>query len=152
MVDIWAAYEEMPLRIELWGNEIERLSLVDPVTGNELNRLESITIFPAKHYIKPFEELQPVINTIEEDLAKRLAFFQKTGKLLEAQRLKERTNYDLEMLRTLGYCNGIENYSRYLDGRKEGEPPHTLLDYFPDDFLVFAEVCTMAIDHANRHL
>ena len=139
VVDIWAAYEEMPLRIELWGNEIERLSLVDPVTGNELNRLESITIFPAKHYIKPFEELQPVINTIEEDLAKRLAFFQKTGKLLEAQRLKERTNYDLEMLRTLGYCNGIENYSRYLDGRKEGEPPHTLLDYFPDDFLVFAD-------------
>ena len=139
VIEIWAAYEEMPLRIELWGDEIERLALVDPVTGNELSLLEAMTIFPAKHYIKPFEELQPVIKAIEEDLAKRLAFFHKSGKLLEAQRLKERTNYDLEMLRTLGYCNGIENYSRYLDGRKEGEPPHTLLDYFPDDFLVFAD-------------
>lgn len=138
-IEVWAAYEEQPLRIELWGDEIDRLVMVDPVTGNALNELETTTVFPAKHYVTPFDKLQPAIEQIERDLEERLKFFEATDKLLEKQRLKERTNYDLEMLRTLGYCSGIENYSRYLDGRMPGEPPHTLLDYFPDDFICFLD-------------
>ena len=139
VVEIWAAYEENPLRIELWGEEVDRLVMVDPVTGNEQQELETITVFPARHYVTPFDKLEPAIATIERDLEARLDFFEKSGKLLEKQRLKERTLYDLEMLRTLGYCNGIENYSRYLDDRQPGQPPHTLIDYFPDDFLVFMD-------------
>ena len=139
VVEIWAAYEQNPLRVELWGDEIDRLTLVDPVTGQGLGELESTTIFPARHYVTPFEKLKPVIEQIERDLERRLDYFERAGKLLERQRLKERTRYDLEMLGTLGYCSGIENYSRYLDGREVGEPPHTLLDYFPDDLLVFAD-------------
>ena len=139
VVEVWAAYEEVPLRIELWGDEIDRLALVNPVTGDPLNEVESTTIFPAKHYVTPFEQLQPAIDQIEQDLEARLTYLERAGKLIEQQRLKERTRYDLEMLRTLGYCSGIENYSRYLDGRAPGEPPHTLLDYFPDDFLVFTD-------------
>jgi excinuclease ABC subunit B len=138
-IEVWAAYEEQPLRIELWGDEVDRLVMVDPVTGNALNELETTTVFPAKHYVTPFDKLQPAITQIERDLEERLKFFEATDKLLEKQRLKERTNYDLEMLRTLGYCSGIENYSRYLDGRLPGEPPHTLLDYFPDDFICFLD-------------
>ena len=139
VVEIWAAYEEAPLRIELWGDDIDRLSMVDPVTGNTISELETITVFPAKHYVTPFDKLEPALLQIESDLETQLDLFEKSGKLLEKQRLKERTLYDLEMLRTLGYCSGIENYSRYLDGRQPGEPPHTLLDYFPDDFLVFLD-------------
>ena len=139
VIEVWAAYEEAPLRIDLWGDEVDRLTMVDPVTGNELSEMEAITVFPAKHYVTPFDKLEPAILQIEHDLEERLTFFENTEKLLERQRLKERTLYDLEMLRTLGYCNGIENYSRYLDGRAPGEPPHTLLDYFPDDFITFLD-------------
>ena len=139
VIEIWAAYEESPLRVELWGDEIDRLALVDPVTSDVVRELESATVFPAKHYVTPFEQLQPAIAQIEADLAERLAYFEGVGKLLEQQRLRERTNYDLEMLRTLGYCGGIENYSRYLDGRRTGEPPYTLLDYLPDDAMVFLD-------------
>ncbi len=139
VVEVWAAYEETPLRIELWGDEVERLTLIDPITGNELQQLETTTVFPAKHYVTPFEQLEPAIEQIERDLEAQLAYFEGAGKLLEHQRLKERTRYDIEMLRTLGYCSGIENYSRYLDGRTAGEPPHTLLDYFPEDLLVFLD-------------
>ena len=139
VVEIWAAYEETPLRIELWGDEVDRIVMVDPVTGNELNELSTTTIFPAKHYVTPFEQLEPALQLIEHDLEKQLEYFEKVDKLLERQRLKERVNYDLEMMRTLGYCSGIENYSRYLDGRSPGEAPHTLLDYFPDDFIVFMD-------------
>ena len=139
VIEIWAAYEENPLRIELWGDEVDRLLMVDPVTGHERQELESTTVFPAKHYVTPFEQLEPATRQIEQDLQARLEFFERSGKLLEKQRLKERTMYDLEMLRTLGYCSGIENYSRYLDGRMPGEPPHTLLDYFPEDFIVFLD-------------
>src|SRR5690554_6125043 len=117
VIEIWAAYEEQPMRIELWGDEVDRLSLVDPVTGDETAELDKATVFPAKHYVTPFEKLQPAILNIEHDLEKRLKFFKENGKLLEKQRLRERTMYDLEMLRTLGYCNGIENYSRYLENR-----------------------------------
>jgi excinuclease ABC B subunit len=136
-IEVWAAYDEAPLRIELWGDEIDRLAMVDPVTGDSLSEPEAATIFPAKHYVTPFDQLQPALLQIEHDLAERIKFFE--GKLLEAQRIKERTMYDLEMLRTLGHCAGIENYSMYLDKRKPGEPPHTLLDYFPEDFVVFLD-------------
>ncbi len=139
VIEIWAAYEVNPLRIELWGDQIDRLVMLDPVTSNEIEDLDSTTVFPAKHYVTPFDKLEPALELIETDLAARLEFFEKSGKLLEKQRLKERTMYDLEMLRTLGYCSGIENYSRYLDGRQPGEPPFTLLDYFPEDFIVFLD-------------
>ncbi len=139
VVEVWAAYEELPLRIELWGDEIDRLVMVDPVTGKEVSELETTTVFPAKHYVTPFDKLEPALLRIEHDLGDRLRYFESVDKLLEKQRIKERTMYDLEMLRTLGYCNGIENYSRYLDGRQPGEPPHTLLDYFPDDFITFLD-------------
>jgi excinuclease ABC subunit B len=139
VIEIWAAYEESPLRVELWGDEIDRLAQVDPVTGDVLHEVTSATVFPAKHYVTPFETLQPTVQAIEHDLAERLAYFESTGKLLEQQRLRERTMYDLEMLRTLGYCNGIENYSRYLDGRSPGDAPYTLLDYLPDDTIVFLD-------------
>lgn len=139
VIEIWAAYEEQPLRIELWGDEVDRLTMLDPLTGEETAELDSATVFPAKHYVTPFEKLQPAIDQIEFDLEKRLAFFKESGKLLEEQRLRERTRYDLEMLRTLGYCSGIENYSRYLEARPPGSAPSTLLDYFPDDFITFLD-------------
>ena len=139
VIEVWAAYDEAPLRVELFGDEIDRLVMIDPVTGNVLAELETTTVFPAKHYVTPFEQLEPAIAQIEHDLEERLDFFERSGKLLEKQRLKERTLYDLEMMKTLGYCNGIENYSRYLDGRPPGTAPNTLLDYFPDDFITFLD-------------
>ncbi len=139
VIEIWAAYDEAPLRVELWGDDIDRIALVDPVTGDVTRELESATVFPAKHYVTPFDKLKPAIDQIEVDLVERLSYFESVGKLLEQQRLRERTNYDLEMLRTLGYCGGIENYSRYLDGRRPGEAPYTLLDYLPDDAIVFLD-------------
>ena len=139
VVEVWAAYEERPLRIELWGDEIDRLVMVDPVTGDELGEIANTTVFAAKHYVTPFDKLQPATEAIERDLQERLEFFERTERLLEKQRLRERTMYDLEMLRTLGYCSGIENYSRYLEGRPPGSAPSTLLDYFPDDFITFLD-------------
>ncbi|MDA0699862.1 MAG: excinuclease ABC subunit UvrB [bacterium] len=139
VVEVWPAYDEAPVRIELWGDEIDALRVVDPVTGDVLRELTGLTVFPAKHYVTPFETLRPAVEQIEHDLQARLAFLGENGKLLEQQRLRERTMYDVEMLRSLGYCSGIENYSRYLDGRQPGEPPFTLLDYLPDDALVFLD-------------
>lgn len=139
VIEVWAAYEERPLRIELWGDEIDRLTMIDPVTGSELVELQDATVFPAKHYVTPYEKLAPAVLEIEHDLGERLDYFEATGKLLEKQRLKERTQYDLEMLRTLGYCSGIENYSRYLERRPPGSTPGTLLDYFPDDYITFLD-------------
>ncbi len=139
VIEVWPAYDEDPVRIELWGDQVERLSVVDAITGDELRELSGLTIFPAKHYVTPFETLRPTVEAIEQDLKDRLDYFDGLGKLLEKQRLRERTMYDLEMLRTLGYCNGIENYSRYLDGRRPGEAPYTLLDYLPDDTIIFLD-------------
>ncbi len=138
-IEIWTAYEEAPLRIELWGDSIDRLVMIDPVTGDEQGELDAVTVFPARHYVTPFEQIEPAVRQIEADLEERIAFFEANGKLLEKQRITERTRYDLEMLRTLGYCTGIENYSRYLEARPPGSPPATLLDYFPEDFLVFLD-------------
>ena len=138
-IEVWPAYDEQPLRIEMWGDEIEKLAIVEPVTGDVVLELTSTTIFPAKHYVTAFDDLQPAIKLIEQDLKERLKYFEKLNKHLEQQRLKERTFYDLEMLKTLGYCSGIENYSRYLDKRKAGEAPYTLLDYFSEDFIIFLD-------------
>jgi excinuclease ABC subunit B len=139
VIDVWGAHDEQPTRIDLFGDEIDGLSVLHPVTGDPVAPLESTTVFPASHYMMPEESLGQITDQIERDLDDRLTFFEKSGKLLEAQRLRERTRYDLEMLRTLGTCKGIENYSRYLDGRAPGQTPNTLLDYFPDDALVFLD-------------
>ncbi len=139
VIEVWTAYEEEPLRIELWGDEVDRIGVMDPLTNDLLRELDAVTVFPAKHYVTPYDQLAPAIEQIEVDLVKQLDYFEKSGKLLEKQRLEERVKYDLEMLRTLGYCSGIENYSRYLDGRSPGDPPFTLLDYFPDDFITFTD-------------
>ena len=139
VIDVWGAHDEDPIRIDLWGDEIDGLSIIDAVTKDPIRQLDSTTIFPASHYMMPEESLDRIVGQIETDLAERLDHFEKNGKLLEAQRLRERTRYDVEMLRTLGTCKGIENYSRYLDGRGPGDTPNTLLDYFPDDALVFLD-------------
>ncbi len=139
LIDVWGAHDEQPTRIDLFGDEIDGLSVLHPVTNDPVAPLESTTIFPASHYMMPEESLGQITEQIERDLHDRIAVFEKNGKLLEAQRIRERTLYDLEMLRSVGTTKGIENYSRYLDGRAPGETPSTLLDYFPDDALVFLD-------------
>ncbi len=139
VVEIIPAYEENVMRIEFFGDEVDRILEADAVTGEILEERESITIFPATHFITNEEKLKRAIVSIEEELEERLAFLRGRGKLLEAQRLEQRTRYDLEMLREVGYCQGIENYSRHLTGREPGEPPATLLDYFPPDFLIIID-------------
>jgi len=139
------AYEDMAVRIELFGDEVERISRVDPVTGEVLADLDELTVFPATHYVAGDERMRRAITTIEVELQERLALFEQHGKLLEAQRLRMRTQYDLEMMQEVGYCNGIENYSRHIDGRSPGEAPFTLLDYFPKDFLVVLDESHQAV-------
>ena len=134
-LEVHPAYEEMVVRIEWWGDEIERIAIVDPVTGELLKELNEITVFPATHYVASDDAMKRAIAGIEDELQHRLAQLESESKLLEAQRLRMRTNYDLEMLREVGFCSGIENYSRHLDGRAPGTAPYTLLDYFPDDWL-----------------
>src|SRR4051795_1725231 len=135
-IEVHPAYEEQGIRIELFGDEVERISRVDPLTGEILEVLEDIVVFPATHYVAGEERMRSAIQRIEVELQERLAWFEKQGKLLEAQRLRMRTSYDLEMMQEVGFCNGIENYSRHIDGRTAGEPPHTLLDFFPKDYLL----------------
>ncbi len=135
-IEVHPAYEEQGIRIELFGDEVERISRVDPLTGEILEVLEEVVVFPATHYVAGEERMKRAIGTIEHELQERLAWFEKHGKLLEAQRLRMRTSYDLEMMQEVGFCNGIENYSRHIDGRVAGQPPHTLLDFFPKDFLL----------------
>jgi excinuclease ABC subunit B len=139
VIELRPAYEEKAVRIELFGDTVERLSEIDSLTGATLARRERLAIYPAKHFITPPERLERAIKSIKEELKERLKFLKNRGKLLEAERLKSRTEYDLEMLSLLGYCSGVENYSRHLSGRREGEAPHTLLDYFPDDFLTVVD-------------
>jgi excinuclease ABC subunit B len=135
-IEVHPAYEETAVRIELFGDEVERILVVDPVTGEKVNELDELVVFPASHYVASDERMRKAIGRIESELQERLAWFENEGKLLEAQRLRMRTQYDLEMMQEVGYCNGIENYSAPIDGRGPGEPPFTLLDYFPRDFLV----------------
>lgn len=139
VVEVFPAYEETALRIELWGDVVERITRIDPLTGRSFKEMDKIFIYPAKHFVTTRERLQTAIRTIEIELEERLKELKKANKLLEAQRLETRTRYDLEMLREMGYCPGIENYSRHLSGRAPGEKPYTLLDYFPPDFLLFID-------------
>jgi excinuclease ABC subunit B len=138
-LEVHAAYEELVLRIELFGDEIDRIAKVDPVTGERVRELDEFVVFPATHYLASPERMAAAIASIEAELAERLAWFEAHGKLLEAQRLRMRTEYDLEMLQEVGFCSGIENYSRHLDGRAPGETPFTLLDYFPKEFLLVVD-------------
>jgi excinuclease ABC subunit B len=144
-VDVFPAYQDTAIRIEFWGDEVDRLVEFDPLTGEVLRLHEAVEIYPAKHFVTPEEKLRRAIASIEQELHQRLEELRAQGKLLEAERLRQRTLYDLEMLREVGYCHGIENYSRHLDGRAPGEPPWTLLDYFPDDFLVVIDESHMTI-------
>ena len=144
-LELYPAYEDLAVRIEFWGDEIERITEVDPLTGELLAERDSIEIYPAKHFVTSDEKLQLAIRDIEEELQDRLTFFQERGKHLEAQRLESRTHYDLEMLREAGYCSGVENYSRHLARRAAGSTPWTLMDYFPDDFLMFIDESHMTV-------
>ena len=134
-VEIIPVYEELAIRIEFFGDEIEALYSLHPLTGSIVNRREQVHIFPASHYVASEQRMSRAIHTIELELGERLEELDKQGKLLEAQRLKMRTTFDLEMMRSVGTCSGIENYSRHIEQRATGTPPHTLIDYFPDDFL-----------------
>ncbi|MFC1938298.1 excinuclease ABC subunit UvrB [Chloroflexota bacterium] len=144
-LEIQPAYEELALRVEFFGDEIERIVQVDPLTGELLSEMESVDIYPAKHFVTSHEKLMAAIENIKLELAERLSELQQQGKVLEAARLEARTNYDLEMLREAGYCTAVENYSRHLAGRAPGSPPWTLLDYFPDDFLLFVDESHMTL-------
>ncbi len=140
VVEIFPANSsERAIRVEFFGDEIDRITEIDTVTGEILGYLSHAAIFPASHYASSREHIENAIGSIEKDLEEQVARFKEQDKLLEAQRLLQRTNYDIEMMREIGYCNGIENYSRYMDGRSPGEPPYTLLDYFPKDFLLFVD-------------
>ncbi|NOY55080.1 MAG: excinuclease ABC subunit UvrB [Actinobacteria bacterium] len=134
-LEVFPAYEETVARVEFWGDEVERILRMNPVTGEVLGELDELWVYPASHYVASEERMQRAIAAIEIELGERLAELEASGKLLEAQRLRMRTSYDLEMMREVGFCSGIENYSRHIDGREEGEAPFTLLDYFPDGFL-----------------
>jgi excinuclease ABC subunit B len=144
-IEVHPSYEETVLRIEMFGDTVDRLSVIDPVTGETLRDLTRTQIFPATHYVAGAERMASAMGKIEKELQERLAWFEQEGKLLEAQRLRMRTSYDLEMMGELGYCNGIENYSMHIDGRSFGQPPFTLLDYFPDDFLLVVDESHVAV-------
>ncbi|MBG6238038.1 excinuclease ABC subunit B [Mycetocola sp. CAN_C7] len=135
-IEIIPVYEELAIRIEMFGDEIEGLYSLHPLTGNVVRKLESVSVFPGSHYVASTDVMQRAIGTIQHELEQRLAELERQGKLLEAQRLRMRTMFDLEMMQQIGFCSGIENYSRHMDGRGPGEAPHCLIDYFPDDFLV----------------
>jgi excinuclease ABC subunit B len=139
VLEIGPAYEDRLVRIELFGDEVEAIRYVDPTTGEILQSMETINIYPAKHFVTPKERLQSAISEIRAELRERLERLQGEGRLLEAQRLEQRTTYDLEMLEQVGYCNGVENYARHLAGRQAGTPPECLIDYFPDDWLLVVD-------------
>ncbi|MFN8015003.1 MAG: excinuclease ABC subunit UvrB [Acidimicrobiia bacterium] len=138
-IDIFPAYEERVIRVELFGDDVDRISLIDPLTGELFQEIDSVAIFPASHYVVDASIMKVAIEEIEQDLEVRLKELKKENKLVEEQRLRSRTEHDLEMLREVGVCSGIENYSRYLDRRKPGQAPYTLLDYFPKDFVTFID-------------
>ena len=134
-LEVFPAYEETAVRVEFWGDDVERITRFDPLTGEVLDELSEVWIYPATHYVASDQRMQRAIAGIEAELKERLGQLESQGKLLEAERLRMRSNYDLEMLREVGFCSGIENYSRHIDGRQPGEAPYTLLDYFPEDWL-----------------
>ena len=144
-LEIKPAYEENVVRVEFFGDDVERVTILDPLTGERLETLDELVVFPASHYVTTEENLRRAVVGIEEELAERLSWFESQGKLLESQRLRMRTTHDLEMLTEVGYCNGVENYSAHIDGRSPGEAPFTLLDYFPDDFLTVIDESHVAV-------
>ncbi|WP_218080270.1 excinuclease ABC subunit UvrB [Anthocerotibacter panamensis] len=139
VIEVGPAYEDRFIRIELFGDEIEAIRWCDPVTGQSLTSVGSLNIYPAKHFVTPKDQLERACNAIEAELREQVLYFEQQGKLLEAQRIAQRTRYDLEMLREVGYCNGVENYSRHLVGREAGSPPSCLIDYFPEDWLLLVD-------------
>ena len=139
-VEVWPAYwKDTAIRVEFFGDEIDRISEINVVTGSPIRRLNNIPIWPATHYVTPKEKMDAAIQEIYKEMEERVAFFEGENKLIEAQRIKQRVMYDIEMMQELGYCSGIENYSRVIEGRPVGSPPHTLLDYFPKDFVLFID-------------
>jgi len=144
-LELHPAYDEFAVRIELFGDEIERITQVDTLTGERLAELDELTVFPASHYVTGEDKMQKAVRGIEKELQTQLAFFEGENRLLEAQRLRMRTEYDLEMMQEVGYCNGIENYSMHLDGRSYDEPPYSLIDFFPKDFLLVIDESHVAV-------
>lgn len=139
-VEVWPAYwKDSAIRIEFFGDEIDRISEINVVTGSPIRRLNNVPVWPATHYVTPKEKMDAAIQRIYQELEQRVQFFEGEGKAIEAQRIRQRTLYDIEMMQEIGYCSGIENYSRVIDNRPAGSPPHTLLDYFPKDFLMFID-------------
>jgi excinuclease ABC subunit B len=150
VLEIFPAYEEeKAIRVEFFGDLVESISEIDPLRGKVLRQLRHVHIFPGSHYVTPKDRVRQAIHTIRQELAERLEQLYAQQKLLEAQRLEQRTNFDIEMLQEMGYCTGIENYSRHLDGRKPGEPPYTLLDYFPQDALIFIDESHITVPQLN---
>jgi len=145
VLEIGPAYEDRLIRIEFFGDEIDAIRYIDPITGETLQSMEALNVYPARHFVTPDERLEVACNAIQEELRDRLEELEKDNKLLEAQRLEQRTRYDLEMLREVGYCNGVENYARHLAGRIPGSPPECLLDYFPDDWLLVIDESHVSI-------
>jgi excinuclease ABC subunit B len=143
-IEIWPASEEYALRLELFGDVVDQLAVINPVTGETIKPLDELYVYPARHFVTPDERTRTAVEGIVQELQQRLEQFKQEGKLLEAERLRARTTYDLDMLREVGYCSGIENYSRWFSGRKPGEPPYTLIDFFPEDFL-----CVVDESHAT---
>lgn len=139
VLEIGPAYEDRIIRVEFFGDEIDAIRYIDPVTGTTLQSMEGVNIYPARHFVTPEDRLEEACNAIEQELRDRLEILERDNKLLEAQRLEQRTRYDLEMLREVGYCNGVENYSRHLAGRQAGDPPECLIDYFPEDWLLVVD-------------
>ncbi len=144
-IEVHPAYDETVLRIEMFGDTVDRITTIDPLTGETLNDMSQVMVFPATHYVAGEERMRKAVIGIEAELQERLAWFEANGKLLEAQRLRMRTQYDLEMIQEVGYCNGIENYSMHIDGRVTGQPPFTLIDYFPKDFLLVIDESHVAV-------
>ena len=139
VVDIFPAYANQPIRIEFWGDEVEAIREIDPISGETLQTFENYRIYPANQYVTTKDKLGGACKAIESELEERVKWFEREALLLEAQRIRMRTEYDLEMLREIGFCNGIENYSRHLSKRKPGQRPWCLIDFFPDDFLLFVD-------------
>src|SRR5918999_1095882 len=139
VIEIQPAYSETAYRVSMFGDEVEQITHFDPLTGEVYAKLDQITVFPATQYVTSKPTIERAVDEIRHELEQQVAFFESEGRMLEAHRIRQRTEYDLEMMRELGFCNGIENYSRILDGRPPGSAPHTLLDYFPSDFVVFVD-------------
>ena len=148
-LDIFPVYEETIFRIEYFGDEIENITRIDPITGEILEKLTELAILPASHYVTSEDVMNNALSQIEKDMNKQIKKFEKEDKLLEAQRIKQRTMFDLEMLRELGVCSGIENYSRYFDGRSPGDPPYTLLDFFQEEFLMVVDESHVTISQVH---